>query len=193
VNATEQKTNNLPEADVPLVQDQTFHSITESISGLIERKTPPLWFPIFGAALSLLLVLVGSIGYLVWEGVGVWGLNNPVGWGWAIINFVWWVGIGHAGTLISAILYLLRQQWRTSINRFAEAMTLFAVSCALIFPGIHVGRMWVAYWMFPLPNQMGMWPNFRNCGCSTISRTNVGCFSLWGRISPCLCCFGIRD
>jgi len=162
VNATEQKTNNLPEADVPLVQDQTFHSITESISGLIERKTPPLWFPIFGAALSLLLVLVGSIGYLVWEGVGVWGLNNPVGWGWAIINFVWWVGIGHAGTLISAILYLLRQQWRTSINRFAEAMTLFAVSCALIFPGIHVGRMWVAYWMFPLPNQMGMWPNFRS-------------------------------
>jgi Ni/Fe-hydrogenase subunit HybB-like protein len=162
VSVTEQKTNSLPEADAPLVQDQTFRSITESITGIIERKTPPLWFPIFGAALSLLLVLIGSIGYLVWEGIGIWGLNNPVGWGWAIINFVWWVGIGHAGTLISAILYLLRQEWRTSINRFAEAMTLFAVSCALIFPGIHVGRIWVAYWMFPLPNQMGMWPNFRS-------------------------------
>ncbi len=141
---------------------QSYKEITDKICSITERKTPPVWFVAFGAALSLLLVLFGSIGYLVWEGVGIWGLNNPVGWGWAIINFVWWVGIGHAGTLISAILFLLRQRWRTSINRFAEAMTLFAVSCALIFPGIHVGRIWVAYWLAPVPNQMGMWPNFRS-------------------------------
>jgi Ni/Fe-hydrogenase subunit HybB-like protein len=142
--------------------DQTFGSITEKISSITERKTPRLWYLAFGAAFSLLLVLIGSIGYLVFEGVGIWGLNNPVGWGWAIINFVWWVGIGHAGTLISAILFLLRQRWRTSINRFAEAMTLFAVCCALIFPAIHVGRIWVVYWMFPIPNQMAVWPNFRS-------------------------------
>ena len=96
------------------------------------------------------------------EGIGVWGLNVPVGWAWDITNFVFWVGIGHAGTLISAILFLFRQKWRTSINRAAEAMTIFAVMCALLFPGIHVGRVWVAYWMFPIPNQMGMWPNFRS-------------------------------
>jgi len=142
--------------------EHTFTSITDKISGITERKTPPVWFVAFAAAFSLLLVLLGSIGYLVWEGIGIWGLNNPVGWGWAIINFVWWVGIGHAGTLISAILFLLRQRWRTSINRFAEAMTLFAILCALIFPGIHVGRIWVAYWLAPVPNQMSMWPNFRS-------------------------------
>jgi len=141
---------------------ETFHSLTETISSITEKKTPQLWYLAFGGALSLLLVLLGSIGFLFWEGIGIWGLNNPVGWGWAIINFVWWVGIGHAGTLISAILFILRQHWRTSINRFAEAMTLFAVSCALIFPGIHVGRVWIAYYLFPLPNQMGMWPNFRS-------------------------------
>jgi molybdopterin-containing oxidoreductase family membrane subunit len=140
----------------------SFRSLTDKISGITERKTPPAWFVAFGAAFSLFLVLLGSIGYLVWEGIGIWGVNNPVGWGWAIINFVWWVGIGHAGTLISAILFLLRQRWRTSINRFAEAMTLFAILCALIFPGIHVGRIWVAYWMAPLPNQMSVWPNFRS-------------------------------
>ena len=100
--------------------------------------------------------------WLVWEGIGIWGLNVPVGWAWDITNFVFWVGIGHAGTLISAILLLFRQKWRTSINRAAEAMTLFAVACALTYPGIHVGRIWVAYWMFPVPNQMGVWPNFRS-------------------------------
>jgi molybdopterin-containing oxidoreductase family membrane subunit len=99
---------------------------------------------------------------LIWDGVGVWGLNNPVGWGFAIVNFVFWVGIGHAGTLISAILFLFRQKWRTSINRFAEAMTIFAVICAGIFPGIHVGRIWVAYYLFPIPNSMAMWPNFKS-------------------------------
>jgi molybdopterin-containing oxidoreductase family membrane subunit len=107
-------------------------------------------------------MLGASIGYLFWEGTGIWGLNNPIGWGWAIVNFVFWVGIGHAGTLISAVLFLFRQKWRTAINRFAEAMTIFAVICALVFPGIHVGRVWAAYWMFPIPNQMGMWPNFRS-------------------------------
>ena len=110
----------------------------------------------------MLSVLGISIGYLIWEGVGIWGVNNPVGWGWAIVNFVFWVGIGHAGTLISAILFLLRQNWRTGVNRFAEAMTLMAVACAGIFPGIHIGRVWAAYWMLPLPNQMGLWPNFRS-------------------------------
>ncbi|HHM02812.1 MAG TPA: hydrogenase [Caldithrix abyssi] len=109
-----------------------------------------------------MMVLLGSIGYLIWEGIGIWGVNNPVGWGWAIVNFVFWVGIGHAGTLISAVLFLFRQKWRTSINRFAEAMTIFAVICALVFPGIHVGRVWAVYYFFPIPNQMDMWPNFRS-------------------------------
>ncbi|MDT8324387.1 MAG: NrfD/PsrC family molybdoenzyme membrane anchor subunit [Bacteroidota bacterium] len=113
-------------------------------------------------ALSGTLVLAGSIGWLFYDGTGVWGLNNPVGWGWAIVNFVFWVGIGHAGTLISAILFLLRQRWRTAINRFAEAMTIVAVICAGIFPAIHVGRIWIVYYMFPVPNQMEMWPNFRS-------------------------------
>jgi len=113
-------------------------------------------------SLSLLGLLGVCIGYLIVVGTGVWGLNNPVNWGWAIVNFVWWVGIGHAGTLISAILYLFRQQWRTGINRTAEAMTIFAVICAGMFPGIHVGRVWMAYYMFPIPNQMDMWPQFRS-------------------------------
>ncbi len=155
--------NIIKSGEPPLVAgNHTLASVTEHICGIPEGKQPTWWYLAFGGALSLLMVLAGSIGYLIWEGTGIWGLNNPVGWGWAIINFVWWVGIGHAGTLISAILFLLRQRWRTSINRFAEAMTLFAVMCALIFPAIHVGRIWVVYWMFPLPNQMGMWPNFRS-------------------------------
>ncbi|MBD3166422.1 hydrogenase [bacterium] len=115
-----------------------------------------------GISTPIAIMLLAVVGYLIWNGIGVWGVNNPVGWGWAIVNFVWWVGIGHAGTLISAILHLLRQKWRTSINRFAEAMTLFAVMCAGLFPAIHVGRIWVIYYMFPLPNQMAMWPNWRS-------------------------------
>ncbi|HHJ52473.1 MAG TPA: hydrogenase, partial [Caldithrix abyssi] len=142
--------------------NQTFSSITEKISSITERKHGKGWLLLLGVAASLALVLFGSIGYLFWEGTGIWGLNNPVGWGWAITNFVFWVGIGHAGTLISAILFIFRQRWRTSINRFAEAMTIFAVICALIFPGIHVGRPWVAYFMAPVPNQMDLWPNFRS-------------------------------
>ena len=140
----------------------TFESITEAVSRIVERKPGKMWYVLFSISLALTAMLMGILGYLFWEGTGIWGLNNPVGWGWAIVNFVFWVGIGHAGTLISAILFLLRQRWRTSINRFAEAMTIFAVICALMFPAIHVGRIWVLHWVFPLPNQMGMWPNFRS-------------------------------
>ncbi len=150
-------------SEPPLVEgNPTFGDITEKVSSIVEGKAPKGWLIAFLFSLSALLILKGSILYLIWEGVGIWGLNNPVGWGWAIVNFVFWVGIGHAGTLISAVLFLFRQQWRTAINRFAEAMTIFAVMCALIFPGIHIGRVWVAYYMFPIPNQMAMWPNFRS-------------------------------
>jgi molybdopterin-containing oxidoreductase family membrane subunit len=127
-----------------------------------EARTPRTWYLLFAIAFSMLLLLLGSVGYLIWEGVGIWGLNIPVAWGFAIVNFVFWVGIGHAGTLISAILFLFRQRWRTSINRFAEAMTIFAVICALMFPAIHVGRIWVIYFTLPIPNQMDMWPQFRS-------------------------------
>jgi Ni/Fe-hydrogenase subunit HybB-like protein len=141
---------------------QDFRSITEIVSGVLERPAPLGWWLVLGVALLALGGLGIGVPWLVWEGIGVWGLNVPVGWAWDITNFVFWVGIGHAGTLISAILLLFRQKWRTSINRAAEAMTLFAVACALTYPGIHVGRIWVAYWMAPLPNQMGVWPNFRS-------------------------------
>jgi molybdopterin-containing oxidoreductase family membrane subunit len=108
------------------------------------------------------MVLLAAIAYLLAVGVGIWGIHIPVAWGFAIINFVWWIGIGHAGTLISAILLLMRQQWRTSINRFAEAMTLFAVACAGLFPLLHLGRPWYFYWMFPYPNTLDLWPQFRS-------------------------------
>ncbi|MGI8786087.1 MAG: NrfD/PsrC family molybdoenzyme membrane anchor subunit [Acidobacteriota bacterium] len=141
----------------------TFGTITEKIGSIVlTRRTPPAWF--FGFALSFGIMMVGlyAIGYLLIRGVGIWGENIPVGWAFDIINFVWWIGIGHAGTLISAILLLLRQDWRTSINRFAEAMTLFAVACAALYPVLHLGRPWLAYWLFPYPNTMGMWPQFRS-------------------------------
>jgi Ni/Fe-hydrogenase subunit HybB-like protein len=120
------------------------------------------WFFGFAIAFALLMMLMYAVTWLLIVGVGIWGINIPIGWGFAIINFVWWIGIGHAGTLISAILLLLRQKWRTSINRFAEAMTLFAVSCAGLFPLLHMGRPWLAYWLFPYPNVMGTWPQFRS-------------------------------
>lgn len=148
---------------VPLVLgNPSFSDVTDAIARPSETKAPTWWFIGLIGSASIAMILFAMIGYLVWEGVGVWGLNNPVGWGFAIVNFVFWVGIGHAGTLISAILFLFRQKWRTSINRFAEAMTIFAVICAGIFPGIHVGRVWVAYYMFPIPNSMAIWPNFKS-------------------------------
>ena len=139
-----------------------FRSITAAVAHPMDTRPSVGWWVIFLVSLGMLSLLGVQTAWLFWEGIGIWGLNNPVGWGFAIVNFVFWVGIGHAGTLISAILFLFRQKWRTSINRSAEAMTIFAVMCALIFPGIHVGRIWVAYWMMPIPNQMGMWPNFRS-------------------------------
>jgi len=160
------KTNSQKPVSQPLITgNPTFSSITQRISEIVElelQKTPKAWFIVFGITSTMTMVMSAMIGWLLWEGTGIWGLNNPAGWGWAIVNFVFWVGIGHAGTLISAILFLFRQKWRTSINRFAEAMTIFAVICAGMFPGIHVGRAWVAYWMFPVPNQMSIWPNFRS-------------------------------
>ena len=155
----------------------TFSSLTEKISRLAEQDTPKLWFLAFGVASTLAIFLFALIGYLVFKGIGVWGLNIPVAWGWAIINFVFWIGIGHAGTLISAILFLLRQGWRTSINRFAEAMTLFAVMCALIFPAIHVGRIWVVSGFFPIPIRWPCGPIFAAhcCGMCSLSRPTFWC------------------
>src|SRR6476619_1308528 len=140
-----------------------FASVTDKISSIVLSGRTPKWW-IFGFLISFALVMVLMVAttYLLVMGVGIWGITIPVGWGFAIINFVWWIGIGHAGTLISAILLLLRQQWRTSINRFAEAMTLFAVSCAGIFPLFHTGRPWLAYWLLPYPNAMNVWPQFRS-------------------------------
>lgn len=150
-------------ADPPLITGNlSFHEITDLVSYHTEKKTPLTWLLAFGAASTGAALLLIMIAYLFWNGIGVWGNNIPVGWGWPIVNFVFWVGIGHAGTLISAILFLFRQKWRTSINRAAEAMTLFAVMCALVFPTIHVGRVWVIYWTLPVPNQMEMWPQFKS-------------------------------
>jgi molybdopterin-containing oxidoreductase family membrane subunit len=129
---------------------------------VLGQRRRPGWFFGFAVSFALLMMLLYAVTYLFAAGVGIWGINIPIGWGFAIINFVWWIGIGHAGTLISAILLLLRQKWRTSINRFAEAMTLFAVSCAGMFPILHMGRPWLAYWLFPYPNTMGTWPQFRS-------------------------------
>jgi molybdopterin-containing oxidoreductase family membrane subunit len=141
----------------------TYASVTDKISAIVlARRTPLFWLLGFFFSFLLVLVLLASLGYLFAKGVGIWGINQPVGWGFDIINFVWWIGIGHAGTLISAILLLLRQEWRTSINRFAEAMTLFAVACAGLFPIIHMGRPWLAYWLLPYPNTMGLWPQWRS-------------------------------
>ncbi len=141
----------------------TFKSVTDVISRIVlTPHTPMGWFLGFTLAGSICLILFTAVTWLFLKGVGIWGLDIPVGWGFAIINFVWWIGIGHAGTLISAILLLFKQQWRNSINRFAEAMTIFAVVCAGMFPLIHVGRPWVGYWLFPYPNSMDVWPQFRS-------------------------------
>src|SRR5688500_5978651 len=152
-----------PRGRPPLILGgKTFGTVTEAVANVAERPTTLGWKIAFVMSLGLLGLLGLCLGYLLSTGVGVWGNNQPVSWAYDIVNFVFWVGIGHAGTLISAVLFLFRQNWRTSINRFAEAMTIFAVICAAMFPGIHVGRPWLAYWLLPLPNQMGMWPQFRS-------------------------------
>jgi molybdopterin-containing oxidoreductase family membrane subunit len=151
-------------ASVILRPGHTYASVSDKISSIVlgqKRRTG--WLIGFAFSFLLLMVLLISTAYLLVEGVGIWGVNVPVAWGFAITNFVWWIGIGHAGTLISAILLLLRQPWRQSINRFAEAMTLFAVASAAIFPLLHLGRPWLFYWLFPYyPNYMGTWPQFRS-------------------------------
>ncbi len=142
----------------------TFGTVTDKISAVVlSARSPRAWWVGFIIGGLLLMMLLNTIGILVLRGVGVFGINIPVGWGFDIINFVWWIGIGHAGTLISAILLLFRQKWRMSISRFAEAMTIFAVMCAAVFPVFHTGRPWLAaYWLFPYPNTMGLWPNFKS-------------------------------
>src|SRR5579859_2357471 len=141
----------------------TFKSVTDVISHIVlTPHTPGFWFFGFLLAGTICMALFTAVTWLFLKGVGIWALDIPVGWGFAIINFVWWIGIGHAGTLISAILLLFKQQWRNSINRFAEAMTIFAVICAGMFPLIHVGRPWLGYWLFPYPNTMTVWPQFRS-------------------------------
>src|SRR5437667_2658047 len=147
----------------PLVANQRpIGWISDAVAGVAEGKTPKWWWCAFIPSVTMLSMLGVMILYLMSTGVGVWGLGQPVMWGWAIINFVWWIGIGHAGTLISAILFLLRQRWRTSINRAAEAMTIFAVMCAGIFPLIHIGRIWYGWWLLPIPNANSIWPQFRS-------------------------------
>jgi molybdopterin-containing oxidoreductase family membrane subunit len=146
-----------------LAPGHTYGSVTEKISSLVLNGRLPLWW-LIGLAItfSLVMLLLVSIVYLLIRGVGIWGINIPVAWGFAIVNMVWWIGIGHAGTLISAVLLLLRQEWRTSINRFAEAMTLFALACAGLFPILHLGRPWLFYWLIPYPNTMALWPQWRS-------------------------------
>ncbi len=141
----------------------TFATVTDKISAIVlSRPTTRGWWLGFGLAFSIVMLLFATLAYLFTVGVGIWGINVPVGWGFDIVNFVWWIGIGHAGTLISAILLLLNQKWRTSINRFAEAMTLFAVASAGLYPALHTGRPWYDFWLFPYPNTMGLWPQFRS-------------------------------
>ncbi len=148
----------------PLVLNQrSLGWISDRVASIVEGPTPKWWWPAFIISASVAGMMFAMIGYLISTGVGVWGLNQPAGWAWDITNFVFWIGIGHAGTLISAILFLLRQKWRTSINRAAEAMTLFAVACAGIFPLVHVGRVWLApIFLAPVPNGNGLWPQFRS-------------------------------
>jgi Fe-S-cluster-containing dehydrogenase component len=152
-----------PESTGCLRRDRPSKSVTEKIAGIVLTPSTPLgWFALFsvgGAGATLLLV---AVTWLFLKGTGIWAVTQPVAWGFAIINFVWWIGIGHAGTLISAILLLFKQGWRNSINRFAEAMTIFAVVCAGMFPLIHVGRPWLGYWLLPYPSTMNVWPQFRS-------------------------------
>ena len=159
----EKPTHPLPGKAPVLEPGHTFGTITDKISSIVlTRRVSVGWLVGVALGATLSMVLLGAVSYLFLKGVGIWGIDVPVAWGFAIVNFVWWIGIGHAGTLISAILLLLKQQWRNSINRFAEAMTLFAVMCAGMFPVLHLGRPWLAYWLFPYPNTMNIWPQFRS-------------------------------
>jgi Ni/Fe-hydrogenase subunit HybB-like protein len=158
-----QNTVDAQRQDLILEPGYTLGTVTDKISSIVlTRGTTKGWMLGFGAAFSLLMLFNVAVAYLLVKGVGIWGINIPIGWAFAITNFVWWIGIGHAGTLISAILLLLHQKWRTSINRFAEAMTLFAVACAGMFPLLHLGRPWLFFYLMPYPNPMWMWPQFRS-------------------------------
>jgi molybdopterin-containing oxidoreductase family membrane subunit len=146
-----------------LAPGHSYASVTDKISSIVlVEGTKRGWWIGFAIAFALFMIFNMAVAYLFYKGVGIWGINIPVAWGFAIVNFVWWIGIGHAGTLISAFLLLMRQAWRQSINRFAEAMTLFAVACAGMFPLLHLGRPWLFYWLFPYPDTMGTWPQFRS-------------------------------
>ena len=142
---------------------ETYARVSEQIAGIpLKHPHPKFWFIAFTLAGAMFLLFCIAVGYLLYRGVGIWGINIPIAWGFAITNFVWWIGIGHAGTFISAILLLLHQKWRTTINRFTEAMTLFAVMCAGLFPLLHLGRPWVFFWLLPYPDTMSLWPQFRS-------------------------------
>jgi molybdopterin-containing oxidoreductase family membrane subunit len=160
----EQSNEHAVEGSRFLAPGHNLGSVTDKIASIVlSNKTPISWFLGFGVGFALLQVLQITVVHLVLTGIGIWGNNQPVGWGMDIINFVWWIGIGHAGTLISAVLLLFRQEWRMSISRAAEAMTIFAVACAAMYPMLHTGRPWLAaYWLFPYPNTMGIWPQFRS-------------------------------
>ena len=148
----------------PLIDgSKSYHDITVDLVRSTEQAPGKLWWACFLISVHVLLFGVFCILWTIWHGIGVWDLNRTIGWGWDITNFVWWIGIGHAGTLISAILLLFRQKWRTGVNRAAEAMTIFAVMCAGLFPVIHMGRVWLAIFIFPYPNTRGsLWPNFNS-------------------------------
>ncbi|MBK9422043.1 MAG: polysulfide reductase NrfD [Flavobacteriales bacterium] len=142
---------------------RTYGDITNDVVGPIENKAPRAWYVLITIAAIIAVYGIGCIMYLISKGIGAWGMNKTINWAWDITNFVWWVGIGHAGTLISAVLLLFRQKWRMAVNRSAEAMTIFAVVMAATFPLIHMGRIWLAYFVFPLPNQFGsLWVNFNS-------------------------------
>ena len=145
-----------------LAPGQTYESVNKTISDIPLSRAPAAWWVGFVIAFALLMMFLFAVSWLLIKGVGIWGVNIPVAWGFAIVNFVWWVGIAHAGTFISAILLLLFQHWRTAINRFTEAMTLFAIACAGMFPLLHLGRPWVFFWLFPYPDTMKLWPQFRS-------------------------------
>ena len=159
------RTRPVDDGEAYLLPGETYSSISAKIGDVPltpPLKTPKGWLAGFSVAFFMLMIFFVAVTWLFIRGVGIWGINIPVGWGMDIINFVWWIGIGHAGTLISAILLLLNQGWRNSINRFAEAMTLFAVACAGLYPILHLGRPWLFYWLIPYPNTHGMWPQFRS-------------------------------